>query len=812
MQPSLNMAQGLRDLRFTLRTLAKSPVFVAVAALTLGLGIGVNTTVFSSVNSMRFRPLPVKDGARLVVLAVRDRESDFAHGLSYPDFIDYRSLDGVFEDAAAFQTTVVNYQQGDLADRIWVEAVSDNYFPLLGLKAEQGRLFGRGDERSPLLVLGYACWQGRFGADPSVIGSAIRLNKRTFTIVGIAPRTYHGGISYIESDGYVPMKAEGLGLDYDHRDARGWRVLARLKNGVGLEQARAAALVRASQLAEKYPVTDEGVKLLAMSEMDSRPEPQFDMVIPVIITVAMALVSLLLLIACANIANLLLVRVASRSRELAIRAAMGASRARLIRLLLIETLVLSALGLAVGLFLSSWITGYLSAYQPGVDFHFRSDYSFDWRVLAFTIVITLVTSLICVTFPALQMAQWDLNQVIKHAGGPQGSAKHRLSKVLVVGQVAISLVLLIAAGLFVRALKNANQIDLGYQLQDRAVFSFDLERQGYTPEDARRFEKRLVDQLSTLPQVESAAFAQHLPFNGATAGHVYRRDEVPDRKNAGRVAMSNVVGARYFQTMGSALLEGRDFTEHDDENAQPVAVVNQALANRLWPSQSPIGRLMKLQSGETLQVVGLVKTGKYVTLGEDPQPWYYVPLAQHPISSGSVVVHANIPPAALMADVRHTFRSLDKEIVVYQVMTMQRLVRDSYLFGPFRTGSQAATAFGLTGLLLAAIGIYGVVSFGASQRTKEIGIRLGLGADRRAVLLMVMKQGLGPILAGVAIGLVAAIIGTNLMPKTVLGIQALDPLTFIGVTTLLIAVGLGASYIPSRRAARLDPVDALRGD
>lgn len=265
------MGHGWQDLRFTVRTLAKSPVFVLVAALTLGLGIGVNTAIFSSVNSMRFRPMPVKDGERLVVLAVRDRESDFAHGLSYPDFLDYRSLTNVFEDAAAFEITVVNFQRGNDTDRLYVEAVSDNYFQLLGLQPAQGRLFGPGDERSPLLVLSYSCWKGRFGGDPSVVGSTIRLNKRTFTIAGIAPETYHGGISYIESEGFVPLKAEGLGMDSDHRDARGWRVLARLRNGIGLDQARAAALVRAAQLERQYPATNQGVKLLAMSEMDSRP-------------------------------------------------------------------------------------------------------------------------------------------------------------------------------------------------------------------------------------------------------------------------------------------------------------------------------------------------------------------------------------------------------------------------------------------------------------------------------------------------------------------------------------------------------------
>jgi predicted permease len=806
------MGHGWQDLRFTVRTLAKSPVFVLVAALTLGLGIGVNTAIFSSVNSMRFRPMPVKDGERLVVLAVRDRESDFAHGLSYPDFLDYRSLTNVFEDAAAFEITVVNFQRGNDTDRLYVEAVSDNYFQLLGLQPAQGRLFGPGDERSPLLVLSYSCWKGRFGGDPSVVGSTIRLNKRTFTIAGIAPETYHGGISYIESEGFVPLKAEGLGMDSDHRDARGWRVLARLRNGIGLDQARAAALVRAAQLERQYPATNQGVKLLAMSEMDSRPEPQFDTVVPAVLASAMALVGMLLLIACANIANLLLVRVANRSRELAIRAALGASRARLIWLLFDETLALSVLGLGAGLLLSSWVTGYLSGIQPGVDFHFRSDYTFDWRVLVFTLAVTLLTSLICASFPAFQMSRWDLNQVIKHAGGPQGSAKRHLSKALVVGQVAISLVLLISAGLYVRALQNANHIDLGYQLQDRAVFSFDLGRQGYKPEETRLFLKRLVGQVKTLPEVEDVSFVQHLPFDGFTASRVYRHDEAPGKLDAGRIVMRNVVSPGYFRTMGAPLMEGREFTAHDDDKAQQVAVVNQALAAKLWLGQSAIGQLMKLENGEIRQVVGVVKTGKYFTLVEEPQPWYYLPLEQQPVTWGSLVVHASGPPAAMIADVRHSFHSLDTELVVYQVMTLEHLVRDGYLFGPFRIGSQAATAFGLAGLLLAAIGIYGIVSFSASQRTKEIGIRLGLGANRRDVLMMVMRQGLTPILTGVGIGLTFAVIGGAFVPKNVLGIQALDLFVFVGVTALLIAVGLLASYIPSRRAARLDPMDALRSD
>ncbi|MGA7410897.1 MAG: ABC transporter permease [Bryobacteraceae bacterium] len=807
-----HMGHGLQDLQFTFRTLAKSPVFVLVTALTLGLGIGVNTAIFSSVNSMRFRPMPVKDGERLVVLAVRDRESDFAHGLSYPDFLDYRSLTDVFEGAAAFQVTVVNFQRGTETDRLYVEAVSDNYFPFLGLQAAQGRLFGPGDERSPLLVLSYSCWKGRFGGDPYIVGSNIRLNKRTFTIAGIAPESYHGGISYVESDGFVPLKAEGLGLDSEGRDARGWRVLARLRKGIRVEQARAAALVRAAQLERQYPATNQGVKLLAMYEMDSRPEPQFDTVVPAILALAMALVGMLLMIACANIANLLLVRVANRSRELAIRAALGAGRAQLIWLLFDETLVLSALGLGTGLLLSSWMTGYFSAFQPGVDFHFRSDYTFDWRVMAFTIAVTLLTSLVCVSFPAFQMTRWDLNQVIKHSGGPQGSAKRHLGKMLVVGQVAISLVLLIAAGLNVKALRNANQIDLGYRLQDRAVFSFNLGQQGYKPKEAQLFLKRLVDKVKMLPEVQDVSFAQHLPFNGFTPGRVYRHDETPGKKDAGRIVMRNVVGPDYFRTMGAAVLEGREFTAHDDDKAQRVAVVNQALAGKLWPGQSPVGQLMKLESGETCQVIGVVKTGKYFTLVEEPQPWYYVPLEQQPVSWGSLVVHASGPPAAAIADVRQSFRSLDTGLVVYQVMTMEHLVRDGYLFGPFRFGSQAATAFGIAGLLLAAIGIYGIVSFSASQRTKEIGIRLGLGANRRDVLMMVMRQGLKPILTGVAIGLAVALAGGAFVPKNVLGIQAVDPLLFIAVTALLIAVGLIASYIPSRRAARLDPVNALRCD
>ena len=803
---------ALQDLKYSVRGLAKSPLFAVVAALTLGLGIGVNTTTFSSLNGWLLRPLPVKDGKQLVVLAVRDSQSEIAHGLSYPDYVDYRKLSQIFRDSAVYYLTVANYHRQSVTDRMWVEAVSGSYFPMLGLTAAEGRLIGPSDERNALLVLSYSTWKGRFGGDREVIGSTVRLNAHTFTIAGVAPESYHGGISYVDSDGFVPLRAPGFATKIDDREERMFRVLARLQPGVSLEQARAAVMVLAGSLAKQYPAEDKNVHPVLVRETDARPEPGITSLRRMVLG-GMALVGVLLLIACANIANLLLVRASRRSREFAIRAAMGASRGRLIGLVFTESALVAAAGLIAGLLLSSWMRWYLSSYQPGVDFRFRQNYAFDGHVLAFSIGLMVLTTLLCGAFPAIRIARWDLNQTIKQAASPSGSGRQRASSVLVIAQVAACTLLLACTGFFARGLENAARIHLGYQLADREVFSYNLGKQGAGSQAGQELIKKLVDRVKLRPDVTDAAFVEWLPFSGSSAAHVYREDEVPDKQHAGREVMSNIAGPDYFHAMGTRILEGRDFSERDDATRKPVAMVNQAFASRLWPSEQAVGKKFKIQGeNEPRQVVGVVETGKYFALDETPQPWYYVPLAQQPTNWGALVVHSRAPAQTITAEVREDFRAIDPELPVYGVMTLEHLVGHSYVFGPPRMGTEMAATFSLLGLALAAIGLYGVIAYSVAQRTKEIGIRMGLGASRSTVMRMVMGQGFMLIGCGFAAGLILALLVGSVLRKILYGVNPADPLTFGCVTALLAVVGVAACYLPARSAANVDPAIALRAE
>ena len=492
---------------------------------------------------------------------------------------------------------------------------------------------------------------------------------------------------------------------------------------------------------------------------------------------------------------------------------MGAGRTRLIRLVFTESALIAIAGLVAGLLLSSWMRWYLSSYQPAVDFRYRQDFTFDGHVLAFTIILTVLTAIVCGAFPAFRVARWDLNQIVKQSGGPGASARQRLSSMLVIAQVAASALLLVCTGLFARGLEHAGKIDLGYQTQDREVFSFNLAQQGAAGGVGQRFIKRLVDRIKARPEVRDAAFVEWLPFNGSTGAHVYRQDELPGKQGAGRPVMSNIVGSGYFTTMGSRILDGRDFTDRDDSNSTPVAIVNQAFASRLWPDREALGQKFRIApTGEVRQVVGIVQTGKYFALDEPPRPWYFVPLAQQPINWGAVVVHSTAPAADVIAAVRNEFRVMDPELPVYGVMSLDHLVAHSYVFGPPRIGTEMAAVFSTVGLLLAVLGIYGVISYSVAQRTKEIGIRLGLGADRSKVMRMVMRQGLILVALGLAIGLTSALAMGGLIRKALHGLSPADPLTFGAVTALLILVGVAACFLPARTAAKVDPAVALRTD
>jgi len=802
----------LRDLKYCLRGLRKAPVFVIAAAVTLGIGIGVNTAIFSSMDSMMLRPMPVKNGRNLIILQAQDNGLQFSRRISYPEYDDYRKL-AIFRATSIDCLTVTNFKRGGVTDRLWVEAVSGSFFPMLGLRPAAGRLFGGREESSPLLVLSYSYWKGKLGGDPGVIGSSVRLNAHDFTIIGIAPSSFHGAISYVDIDGFVPVKVQGLQLDTNHRDYYAYRILGRLKPGISLNQARAAAALLGSALEKQYPATNKGVRPIIMAETDSRPDPQATDTVRPMLVFGMALVLILLLIACANVANLLLVRTANRSREFAIRASLGATRAQMLRLIFGESSVLALAGLGAGLLLSSFITGWLNTIQPGVDFRYRmGDYSLDRRILAFTIAATALTALVCGLFPAWRVTRWDLNQIMKQGSGT-GSSRLRGSDLLVIAQIAASVVLLIAAGLCMRALSASSKIDVSYAREGREVFSFNLSKQSYNSDAAATFERRLLDRVRALPGTTEAALVEFLPFTGFSSEQIMREGEPSRKLQSGDTVMYNVVSPHYFRTAGTRLLAGRDFSEHDDSNSRPVAVVNAAFARHFWPDQPAIGKRFRLGSNEPLvEIIGIVQTGKYFALGEAPRPLFFLPFWQHPVSNASLMVHSAAPVASVITAVRAQFHALDPELPVYGIMTMKHLIEDSYVFSPYRYGTQFATAFGLAGLLMAAIGIYGVISYSVAQRTREIGIRIGLGADRNRVLAMIMRQGLQLILAGGAIGLALAYTAAALFGHLMSGVKGTDPLAFGTAGVLILATGLIASYLPSRAAASVDPVIALRNE
>ncbi len=812
-----------QDLRFGARALLKNPAFAAVAVITLALGIGVNSTVFSVVNAYLFQPLPVKDPDQLVALGTKDNKLEVPYELSYPNYEDLRDRTDVFSDAIAFQNAVFNLAADGQPERTWAEFVTGNYFSMLGVDAVVGRTFTAEESRvpgaEPVVVLSFPYWQKRFGGQESAIGRTVKLNGIPFTIIGVAPESFKGTESLLALDLYVP-----LGMQerfYPNRAGRFARrgdtnlhVLARLKPGVNLDQARAAVDVLARQLEQKYPETNKATSFALELETHSRPVISIAEYVPRIAGVFMALVGLVLLIACANVANLMLARAMARQKEIAIRLALGASRARIVRLLLTESILLAVTGGLLGWLLSFWAIDWLANIRFSTDAPVRFGIEPDWRVQVFSLGIAVLTGLISGVAPALQTSSPNLNETLKEGGrSSAASGRHRIRSLLVVGQVAVSLLVLICAGLFIQSAKNAEKIDMGFRTENLSMASMDPEAQGYDEARGRRFFKQLTDRVGTLPGVTNASLASSTPlgYNNSTQD-VFFEGRATGREEEDRTTIfCNTVGHGYFQTMGTAVLRGREFTERDGESSPKVAIVNETMARRYWPDQEALGkRFGTKREGPYLEVVGVVRDGKYVFLGEDPRAFFYIPFGQDYHGEMTVVVRAAGDDAAALAGIRQVVRELDRELPLYDVKTMTSHLRDGIALLFVRLGARLATAFGLLGLVLAVVGVYGVVSYSVSQRIHEIGIRMALGAGAGDVLRLVVGQGLMLTFAGVAIGLGSALMVTRVMTSLLYGVSATDPLTFGVIALLLAGVALAASFIPAIRALKVEPMVALR--
>ena len=812
-----------QDLKFGARALLKNPGFTAVAVITLALGIGVNSTVFSIVNAYLFQPLPVKDPGQLVALGTKDPTFEVPYEVSYPNYEDLRNLTEVFSDAIAFQNTVFNLAGDGQPERTWAEFVTGNYFSMLGVDAVAGRTFTPEETRvpgaEPVVVLSFPYWQKRFGGQQSAIGRTIKLNGIRFTIIGVAPESFRGTEPVLALELYVPLgmkdqfypKSAGR---FARRENTSLHVLARLKPGVSVDQARAAVDVLARQLEQKYPDTNRATSFALELETHSRPVISIAQYVPRIAGVFMTLVGLVLLIACANVANLMLARGMARQKEIAIRLALGAGRARVVRLMVTESILLAIAGGLVGWLLSFWAIDWLTNIRVSTDAPVRFAIEPDWRVQVFSLGIAVLTGLISGVAPALQTSSPNLNETLKEGGrSSAASGRHRIRSLLVVGQVAVSLLILICAGLFIQSARNAEKIDMGFRTENLSMASMDPESQGYDEPRGRRFFKQLTDRVGVLPGVTNASLAATTPLGYNNNN----RDVFFEGRPAGReeedhtTIFCNTVGPGYFQAMGTAVLRGREFTERDDESSPKVAIVNEAMARRYWPDQEALGKRFALKrEGPYLEVVGVVRDGKYVFLGEDPRAFFYIPFSQNYQGDMTIVVRSAGDDASALAGIRQVVQELDRELPLYDVKTMTSHLRDGLALLFVRLGARLATAFGLLGLVLAVVGVYGVVSYSVSQRIHEIGIRMALGAGAGDVLKLVVGQGLMLTLTGVGIGLASALMVTRAMTSLLYGVNATDPLTFGVIALLLAGVALVASFIPARRALKVDPMVALR--
>jgi predicted permease len=812
-----------QDARHGLRMLVKSPGFTAAIALTLGLGIGANAAVFSIVNTLLLRPLPVADPGNLYVLAITHQDNEQPHSVSWADYVDYRERSDVFSDLAAYSIEFAGLSADNRADRIAISYVTGNFFSMLGIMPAAGRLIlpaeGRTYGADPIVVLGHAYWKKRFGGDTSIAGRRVLINGQPMTVVGVVPESFHGVYALVEFDAYLPhgmtFPERNWRAQVERRDSHDMRVIGRLKPGVTHRQAQAALDVLARQLEAQYPDTNKTVRARLIREPLARPEPNAADSNPFVAGVFMLLVGLVLLVACVNVVNLLMVRASSRHRELAVRAALGAGRRRLLRQLLTESLLLAVAGGLTGAAIGRWVSGLIAGLTLPVDLPIRFDLAFDWRVFGYIAVVALGTGVIVGLLPALRASRADVNDVLRQGGRgmADGSTRQYVRSALVIGQVAVSLVLLVAAGLFVRSVHRAQSVDLGFDPANVLNLSMDVSQQGIDEPRGRAFYDEVDRRVRAMPGVESVSYAYSVPFGYYNTAEYVEAESQPVPKDARRQSAGyNPVGAEYFELLKIPIVKGRGFTREDDERGRRVAVINEFMAARFWPGQDPIGKRFRMTGADAawLDVIGVSRDGKYNYIFQDPSMYFFVPIAQHYRPLRALHVRTAGSPERLAPAIQKEIRSLNPDLPVYEVRSMARMLEGPNGFFLLRMGALFGGGLGLLGLALALVGIYGVVSYAASQRTQEIGVRMALGAQPRDILHLVVGHGLLLVGVGIAVGLVAALGLSRLMTRLLFGISSTDPVTFIAVPLALGLMALIASYVPALRATKIDPIQALR--
>jgi predicted permease len=822
------MSTFFQDLKFGARLLAKTPAFTVIAALSLALGIGANTTIFTLVNAVLLNPLPVEDPSQLVSVFTTDERNQGA-GLDFlqtspMNFKDLRDKNEVFSGMTGHAGLPLNITGGSgQPEQVFGELVTGNYFSVLGARPQIGRGFLADEDQTPgeklVTVLGDGEWQKRFGGDPSIVGRTISLNGAAFTVVGVMPKGFKGTNAIGAPALWVPhmtypQTTNGFFLELaapNNRRGLVFNITGRLKPGVTVRQAEANLKTIARQLAQEYPNDNTGRSVTLVPLVQATINPVFRDNIVKAGGLLMTIVGLVLLIACANVANLLLARAAARQKEIAVRLSLGAGRGRLIMQLLTEGTLLAGIGGAAGLLLAYWAQGLLWSFRPPFLAADAIDLHPDMRVLLFTLAVSLATGVVFGLAPAIQASRPDLVVELKEkTSAPTGSNRlFGLRNVLVSSQVALSLVALVGAGLFLRSLQHAQQISPGFDSDHLAVLSFDLGAQGYTEERGRQFQQRVLERATAVAGVQAASVASTVPlFAGGFARTVFLEGQDASDRRAGRLVQISVVGARYLETVGIPLLRGRALSEIDQPSTPIAVVVNETMAKKFWPEQDAIGKRFKFFGQDFFnQVVGIARDSKYNFIGEEETPFIYQATTQVYQPQLSLFVKAS-QPSAVLGTVRREVQQLDRNLPLTNVFTLSEIF-DQALWAPRMAAWLLAMFAGLS-LVLSVIGIYGVMAYAVSQRTRELGIRMALGASRGDVLRLVVVQGLQLTLMGVAFGLAASFAVTRLITSLLYSVSPTDVVTFTVVPLLLAAAALVASYLPALRATRIDPVVALR--
>ncbi len=815
-----------RDIRYAFRQLLHSPGFAAIAILTLALGLGINTAIFSVVNGLFFSSLNIRNQSRVVEVGLEQQNNAWQPMLSVAEMREIReqtkdAFSGVVGDQFSLDGLSM---QGEKPARVFTDYVTGNYFEVLGVQPLVGRFFrpseGTTAGADPVIVLSYAYWKEHFAGDANIVGRQVSLDGHPVTVVGVAPRSYHGLDTVLAVQAYVPL-AMTMTIEntpaavFNQQDNRDLRVYARLRAGVTKQEANATLAVLARRIASDYPRTEKAAEMRTfplyagrLSGLDSTDANEVS-------ALFLGLSGLVLLLACVNVANLLLVRASVREREMVIRSALGAQRSRLIRQMLTESTLLAVLGGAAGIALGLWGSSLLSSVDLQTDLPVRFDFSADWHVFAFAGALALLAGGVVGMVPAMRLARANLNLVLREGGRGVAGARSRFRNALVMVQVGSALMLLIVAGLFMRSLERSAHAKLGFNPANVLTMSMDPSEIGYSDAQARDFFSALLQRVRALPGVESATTGETIPmgmFSSAPDTVTVPGYQLPPGQMPENISY-NAIGTDYFRTLEVPLERGRSFTDADNEKGAYVAIVSEAMAKKYWPHEDPIGRPFTMSSAakHPVQVVGVAGDVHYTNGSDAPGPYFYVPFQQHYAQDSLEVLEVRTAsdPAAMIPEMERTIHGMAPELPVFEVKTLHQALYSPDGLLIFEVAAAAAGVMGTLGLILAIVGVYGVLSYVVSRRTGEIGVRMAMGAQRGDILKIVYRQGLWIVGIGLALGLGGAFAAAHILGSMIV-VSAMDPVTYVSASAVLAAIALLACYVPARRAMRVDPMAALR--